>query len=171
VATSSDTTPVAVGQESFAEKNGVAPFGASATPATAGASGVWYAETFVPADELRATDYQNTSLFEVPGGADSSITFTAPAGASFPDGCPEGYLTDATHLGDSQRLVCQYGPPSGNQVTYYVEDANVPAGDDVTVFLEREGGTNPSSPGPNQISVTTSSDPDPIAVPINITPP
>jgi Bacterial Ig domain len=171
VATSSDATPVAVGQESFAQENAVAPFGASASPATAGATEVWYEETFVAADELRATDYQNTSLFQTPGGADSSITFTAPVGASFPEGCPRGYLTDATHLGDSQQLVCQYGPPSGNKLTYYVEDANVPAGDDVTVFVEGDGATNPSSPGPNQISLTTSSDPDPIAVPIDITAP
>jgi hypothetical protein len=132
---------------------------------------VWFEETFVPADELRASDYQNTSLFHTPGGADSSITFTAPVGASFPEGCPRGYLTDATHLGDGQPLRCAFATPSGNRLTYCVEDANVPAGDDVTVFVEGDGATDPSSPGPNQISVTTSSDPDPIAVPINITAP
>ena len=167
VATSTDQTPVPVGSQSFAEKNGVAPFSATAGPATAKAIEVWYEETFVMPDELRATDYQNFSLFAVPGGeAQSTITLTAPAGASFPNGCPHGYLTDATNLFDSQQLRCL--SVNGNKVTYYLEYANVPAGDDVTLF-EEGGATNPSTAGANQISVATSADPEPIAVAVEIT--
>ncbi|HEX4436509.1 MAG TPA: hypothetical protein VH061_06885 [Solirubrobacteraceae bacterium] len=167
VATSSDATPVPVGQQSFVEPNGVAPFNAEVSPATAKASDVWYSETFVMPDELRANDYQSFSLFAVPGEAQSSITVIAPTGASFPQGCPPGFLTDATDFADSQALNCR--SVGGNRVTYSVEHANVPAGDDATVFVEGDGATNPSSPGPNQISVQTSADPEPIAVPIEIT--
>ncbi len=169
VSSSEETDPVTAGSQTFAPG---ALTGAQvyASSLEAGATDVTYTPVFTVTHALRAADFQNWDLAMAGGeglhGGRQRITFTAPAGASFPAGCPSATVSNTAFAGP-RPLTCT--DVTGNVATFALDTGDLPT---VTQsWLSVPGVTNPSAEGPNTASVRTTADPAGATVPIEITGP
>ncbi len=157
VSTSNDAEPVVAGTQTFTGPSTVTGLDLKAMSTSLGATDVTYEAEFTVPHGLRTVDYRGNALSSGPSGpagGNSLITFTAPTGGSFPNGCGSAMLTDEATPTADQTLGCVSS--SGHTAVYYVT-ADVPAGDTVSVTIPDV--TNPSSTNSLNASVSTSADP------------